>query len=372
MLKRLYIDNFRCFVNFEYKPERKQLLLGANGSGKSSLLDALRLLKGFLRDGKVEEIRAAFWTGKTRWLDLPKQVFEIEAELGGDLYLYRLELQPYRVPSWISVMVLAESLKVNGRSIVEIADGQAILHPRTAGNSVIRLEQPAIQEGSLFRTFAGYSEETRIFVAWISDLPCLNINPYEMGRTGFIPGRPRLKGDLSNIADWYKRYTEIDIESVIELSSSLKEVLDGFESLNFRDMGPDHTELTASFVRPDGKLIYSLRELSEGQRCLIALYMVLHFLIAKGQTVFLDEPDNFISLREIQPWLLAAEEAVQESKGQLILISHHPEILNQWARECGLLFYREENGHVRTKPYSAVSDTGLEPAETIARGWEDE
>ena len=29
MLKRIYIDNFRCFVNFEYKPERKQLLLGA-------------------------------------------------------------------------------------------------------------------------------------------------------------------------------------------------------------------------------------------------------------------------------------------------------------------------------------------------------
>jgi hypothetical protein len=77
-------------------------------------------------------------------------------------------------------------------------------------------------------------------------------------------------------------------------------------------------------------------------------------------------------LREIQPWLLAAEDAVQESEGQLILISHHPEILNYWAREFGLLFFREENGQVRTKPYSEVADTGLEPAETIARGWEDE
>ena len=48
MLKRIYIDNFRCFVNFEYKPERKQLLLGANGSGKSSLLDAIRAVQGFV------------------------------------------------------------------------------------------------------------------------------------------------------------------------------------------------------------------------------------------------------------------------------------------------------------------------------------
>ena len=45
MLTRIYIDNFRSFVNFEYKPERKQLLLGPNGSGKSSLLDAIRYVK---------------------------------------------------------------------------------------------------------------------------------------------------------------------------------------------------------------------------------------------------------------------------------------------------------------------------------------
>jgi len=372
MLKRLYIDNFRCFVNFEYKPERKQLLLGANGSGKSSLLDALRLLKGFLRDERPDTIRAAFWSGRTRWLEAQKQVFEIEAELGGDLYVYRLELQPERVPSWIRVGVLAESLKVNGTPIVEILDGQAILYPRIPGNSVIRLQQPAIQEGSIFRTFGGYSEQTKIFVGWISDLPSLNVNPYEMGQTGFIPGRPRLNSNMSNIADWYKRQTETDIETVIKLSASLKEALEGFESLNFRDTGADHVELTASFKGPADKTVFTLNELSEGQRCLIALYMILHFLIAKGRTVFLDEPDNFVSIREIQPWLLAAEDAVLESKGQLILISHHPEILNQWAQEYGLRFFREENGHVRTERFKTDRDGLLQPSELIARGWENE
>ena len=52
---------------------------------------------------------------------------------------------------------------------------------------------------------------------------------------------------------------------------------------------------------------YSISELSDGQRYLITLCMILHFLISRGDTVFLDEPDNFISLREIQPWLLAAQ-----------------------------------------------------------------
>ena len=84
---------------------------------------------------------------------------------------------------------------------------------------------------------------------------------------------------------------------------------------------------------------FSISELSDGQRYLIALYMVLHFLIARGSTVIIDEPDNFIALREIQPWLLAAEEAVEENRGQLILVSHHPEILNRWASRAGTVVF---------------------------------
>jgi len=38
VLTRLYIGNFRCFVNFEYRPGRKQLILGPNASGKSSAI----------------------------------------------------------------------------------------------------------------------------------------------------------------------------------------------------------------------------------------------------------------------------------------------------------------------------------------------
>ena len=98
--------------------------------------------------------------------------------------------------------------------------------------------------------------------------------------------------------------------------------------------------------------------------------LILNFLMNRGDTVFLDEPDNFISLREIQPWLLAAEEAVEDHSGQLILISHHPETLNQWARDYGLRFFREENGHARTERFHPEHDGKLQAAELIARGWE--
>jgi predicted ATPase len=179
--------------------------------------------------------------------------------------------------------------------------------------------------------------------------------------------------DLSNLAPWYRHLLQTEPENNARFLTTLKDTLTGFQSMRFSAGDDGIRKLRMLFDAPqkDGAT-FSIAELSEGQRMLIGLYMVLYFVIAKGQTVIIDEPDDFLSLHEIQPWLLAAEDAVEESKGQLILISHHPEILNYWAREYGVLFSREENGHVRTKPYREVAETGLDPAETIARGWENE
>jgi predicted ATPase len=90
MLKRIYIDNFRCFVNFDYKPEGKQLLLGGNGSGKSSLLEALRLLKEFIKGRDIPFTQSS----RTRWQDRPLQVFEIDALVEKDMtFTYRVEIR---------------------------------------------------------------------------------------------------------------------------------------------------------------------------------------------------------------------------------------------------------------------------------------
>jgi ATPase subunit of ABC transporter with duplicated ATPase domains len=162
-------------------------------------------------------------------------------------------------------------------------------------------------------------------------------------------------------------------EGNANLLASLKAALNGFISLRFKTEEGGLRKLLVDSESPaKGRVAYTISELSDGQRKLMALYMILHFLLVKGLAVFIDEPDNFLSLREIQPWLLSAEEAVDDCKGQLILISHHPEILNQWSQEYGLRFFREENGHVRTEKFKTDYDGVLQPSEVIARGWENE
>ncbi len=367
MLKRLFIDNFRSFVNFEYKPERKQLLLGANGSGKSSLLDAIELLKNFLR-GMENPFLA---TTRTRWLKLPEQVFELEASLEDKTYVYRVENR--FAPDAPVAEVRLERLTVSGEPVFEQLGGEvrffthgpgalASLPWKTTRSSLnlARLSTPTVDR----------------FLTWIFEhVFCIRIDPWPEAMSDTTDGEDALpENELDNLGAWYRHLIQADPEANVSLVRSLAETLEGFVSLQLDAAGASTRVLRANFMQAGKKRItYPLSELSDGQRCLIALYMVLHFLIAKpGNSIFVDEPDNFVSLREIQPWLLAAEDAVHESKGQLILVSHHPEILNYWAKEFGLLFVREENGQVRTKAYSEVSDTGLEPAETIARGWEDE
>jgi ATPase subunit of ABC transporter with duplicated ATPase domains len=179
--------------------------------------------------------------------------------------------------------------------------------------------------------------------------------------------------ELSNLAGWYRHAVQMYPDENIKFLDSMRDALTGFQTLKFSSEEDGTRRLRAYFAGPRKERVsYAISEWSEGQRCLLALYMILHFLIARGHTVLIDEPDNFIALREIQPWLLAAEEAVEDHNGQLILISHHPEILNQWASSHGLRFFREENGHVRTEKFKPDPDGNLQPSELIARGWEDE
>jgi hypothetical protein len=54
-----------------------------------------------------------------------------------------------------------------------------------------------------------------------------------------------------------------------------------------------------------------------------------------------------------------------------LLISHHPELLNQLAADHGIVFSRPGGRHVTVTPYKGAPGSELPPAEQIARGWAD-
>ena len=368
MLTRLYIDNFRCFVNFEHRPARKQLILGPNGSGKSSFLDALFFLRQFAAAGRVLD-DFFILSERTRWLGQPKQVWEIEAALGGAGYVYHLEIEPWLDPP--RPRVLSETVHFEGKPIFEFKSGEVHLYNDrfeqtvTYGFDWHRSALATIMPGRDHRTLDD-------FQIWLGGLLCFRINPFAMGsRAEGESLSPKI--DLSNIAAWYRHLVQADPKQNAAMLHSLRGCLDGFSFLGLEPVGENVRLLVAEFDDGAGRTSrFTFKELSDGQRCLICLYTLLHFVLAKGYTVILDEPDNFVSLRELQPWLMAVADVVEEGQGQVLLISHHPEFINQWAPKSGVQFFRDGIGPVRVEQFRGDPDSSLPPSELVARGWERE
>ena len=92
-----------------------------------------------------------------------------------------------------------------------------------------------------------------------------------------------------------------------------------------------------------------LDEISDGQRALITLYALIHLTEGQRHTLFLDEPDNYVALPEIQPWLMALADACGEVVSQVVVCSHHPELIDYLGGDSGLLLQREKSGVVTAR-----------------------
>jgi predicted ATPase len=181
---------------------------------------------------------------------------------------------------------------------------------------------------------------------------------------------PRLLPYTQNFADWYRHVFQENPGIGYEATQALQQVLPGFESLSLKEQG-DSRKLTAAFRLGSHPFDIPFNDLSDGQRQLVMLYVILYSLKHSHSVLLIDEPDNFVSLREIQPWLQELQNLCQESGNrQAIIISHHPEVINKMVNGTEILFSRADGGHTLTKSYP-ITD-GLTPAETMARGWEDE
>ena len=56
MVRKLHLHNFKCFEDIEIPLNMLTLLAGENGSGKSSIIQALLLFAQSVINGKIEEL----------------------------------------------------------------------------------------------------------------------------------------------------------------------------------------------------------------------------------------------------------------------------------------------------------------------------
>lgn len=87
MLERLEVDNYKCLVGFEIDLDELTLLLGVNGTGKSSVLDVVLAIRQLLSGGcRVTDATVFPASTLTRWDDGRRQSVEMRVRLGGETF----------------------------------------------------------------------------------------------------------------------------------------------------------------------------------------------------------------------------------------------------------------------------------------------
>lgn len=364
MINRIFVDNYRCFVDFEWKPGSLNLLLGDNGTGKTSLFDVLETVRDFVTN--PAESRVAFPTGAlAAGGDSQEQSFELGITGNGGQYSYKLVIE--HAADRLKNRVKLETLTFDDIMLYRFEDNEAHLFRDDGGAGPVF---PFDWNRSAIGTIPDRRDNTRLtwFRSRLERIYVFSPAPSQMeGSTAGEAVRPAR--NLSNYAAWL-RHLNNDPACSVRLMDSLREVLDGFTGIRFVTLGDLAKELRFLFDYT-GEQPHEMpfQHLSDGQRCLAALYTSLHVLSGTDVSLLWDEPDNYVSLREIQPFLRTLEDLAEGDGKQCLLISHHPELINRLAARHGVQMYRDAAGAARAKPF-AWEGRGVSPAELVARGWE--
>lgn len=331
MLLRLYVNNFRCFSNFEWHlgSKQSQLLLGRNGAGKSTL-------------GMVLQILQKLGRGKSQLAELVKEKdfpdrdqqapmrIEIKVKLGTVIYDYILALD--FPANFNQPRIFGEALQIDGQSVFSRKFGEVTLPGTTsftldwhsAGLTLIQPRQA--------------KEKIDCFTAWLAQMLVLTPSPAQMRGDAEGSGNLFPACNLSNLGEWFFGIHSLYPEAYGLLQSTLQSLMPEFKKISIDILGRNVRGLSLEFQAEQQKLSVELSDLSDGEKCFLVAAMVMAANQCYGPLLcFWDEPDNYISLVEVG-YLMRTLRSNFANRGQLIVTSHDAQTIRSFGLdECTIL-----------------------------------
>jgi len=364
MLTRVAIHNFKSLVNFDHELPRRLLLVGSNGSGKSSLWEALVGLQDVIVRGA--DVAEAFPTRcLNRWSGERTQKFEFDIRVGDHTYTYRLELEHDTKKQ--SASMLGDQLRLGQRVLYENVHGEVRLYgipgePRTSfpfGRKRSFIPELEPKEGN---------EHVIAFRAAMGELWMIQHHPARIEPTSSEEGG-WLERDGRNFSSWFRGVLADDPELGSQLNEALRPTMPGLQKIAFERISQKVRELMLQFRTGDHDYSVSVSELSDGQRSLLLLHGLLVGAFAHARLAFLDEPEMGLAPHEMQPWLAQTTAVLDAHHGQLFVISHHPAVVDYLAPEKTLRFSRPDGGPTRIDEVTLEATGGLRVSEWLSRSW---
>ena len=343
MLKSLYVDNYKSLVNFKIEFTDKNVLLGKNGSGKSTIFQVLHLLQLFLNgQERIETLIPA--ETLTKWQAVNIQSFEIKLSTEKGLFTYSLTVEQAEHLNSCRVKTEKVTYLETSKILFKSELGKAVLYNDSFEQGPEILTDWSLSGVSMVQE----RKDNKLLTFFINEMKKIIVCtplPFEMKNIA-EDEQSMLNTYCTNIAETYRYMLLSHTNLVSDLLQELKKIIPSIETISFKE-GAEIKRLRFTMRYKNKKFDYLLSALSEGEKMLFLLYLIVKCYMPLGFSIFIDEPDNWLSLQEIQPWLSSVEDILEQTKGQCVIISHCSEVVDYWAGSNGLWFSRLDYGATR-------------------------
>lgn len=336
MIRRLYVHNFRCLENFELRINGRPstLLVGKNGSGKSSVRSALELLQNVGRG--ITRVRDLIQPDSFAWgrSEVPMR-FEIEIMVNERHFGYTIAFDFAK--GFTELRVFDEKLTEGGEAVFSRDVSKVTLrrHGREDATFNVDWHMAALP----FLHDRGPDDPLNIVRLWLARMIILRPVPKLM--TGDSDGQSlEPDRDLVSLGNWFAGLVADSPFSYATIEAYLREVMPDLKSIRNPEVSPGSRRLMLQFNNGLGSVDVAFKDLSDGEKCLFAGALVLASReVRENVFCFWDEPDSHLSLSEVGHFILALRAAF-ESRGQFIATSHNPEAIQKFSDDTTLMLAR--------------------------------
>ncbi len=329
MIKRLYVNNFRCLENFELSLSAfsSSLLVGKNGTGKTTVGNALEVLQLIARGtNRVRELIGVkdFAHGRS---EVPIR-FELEVDIKNVSYHYSLAFELPK--SFKELRVAEERLFCDGQTIFARDSSQVTHHRDSDSQSNFVLDwhlvaMPVIHVQSEI-------DPLHIFKSWLANMLILAPIPQlvrgdSMGNT-LMPDK-----HCTNFGEWFTGLLSHSPAAYGDIDGFLKDIMTDFKDIKNPVIGKNFRSLSIQFQQETASVNFAVEDLSDGEKCFLICAVVLAANKAYGPIFcFWDEPDNYISLSEASFFVTSLRRSFATG-GQLLMTSHNSEGIRRFSAE---------------------------------------
>ena len=369
MITRFQVDNFKSLINFKLRLSKFSCLIGLNGAGKSSVLQALDFTSA-LMSGDVTE-----WLKKRNW-----DVKDLDSKLVGRrnikvALMIEVEGQSY---IWIGVFNHTKLSLTN--ETVELYDPKAErgkkrtkLFKAERGHYIVNGEEAKPinfrYEGSVLSQLksSALSPEIEMIKKEICDIRSLDLLSPQSLR---LRARKSDKGDIGmggeQLSLFIHRLNENQKNQLVEQLQAYYPQVKDIHTKSLRS-GWVQLELTEEYSDEEGKtqeLKTEARHINDGMLRLLA---ILAQQFSPLKTLLFDEVENGIN-PEVTEQVV---DALVSSPKQIIVTTHSPMILNymddEVAKEAVTLIYKRDDGQTHATRFFDVP-SAAEKLESLAPG----